>query len=164
MRVKNTSKLPRDECRRVLRFAARGVRDTGIEVHVKGGEHLVGVCYFGIPKMAQTATKSHTLITIRIPNRLPKTTRQGRDLKGIQKKWPSGIPLETWQDCLVFIAAHEFRHAWQGQRRARRGDRTRRKGEYDADKHAHNRLNAWRVATDRFPIPPVQQPNPFRRA
>ena len=162
MRVTNTSAYPLEECKRLLVFAARGVRDSAIEVHVKGGRWCRGTFYEDIPREANVARTSNALITISIPaDGVPKRTWCQKCLKRIAKLWPEGIPLENWQDWLVYIGAHEFRHVWQAQRRERTGRAG--KCEYDASKFGLKRLNAWREATGREPVPAVKQPNPFAK-
>lgn len=64
----------------------------------------------------------------------------------------------------MWLAAHEFRHLWQyrrAERAARQGKQTSKKGEYDADKFAIERLSQHRVHTGCSPIVPVKQPNPL---
>ena len=160
MRVKNTSSYPTARVKEILRFAFRGVKDAGVEVHVKGASRGArGYAYGGIPSIANVAKGARYLVTIGLPedtHRLPKKTW---GTKSIKKLFPRGIPLESWEDALVYIGAHEARHIWQVQRKRRTGKGGKR--EYDADKFSYRRLNDWRAATDRDPIPQVKQPNPF---
>ncbi len=159
MRVKNTSIFDISELKRLLNFAARGVRDNGVEIHIKNsraGWH--GNAYPELPSLAKVASKTEYLITLRMPKEyIPEIT--WTPIVGINRLWPQGIPLDSWQDIFLFIAAHEFRHIWQFQRTARTGRAG--KGEYDCEKFAHSRLNQWRQATDRQPVLPIKQPNPF---
>jgi hypothetical protein len=161
MRVKNTSQYPTAQIKQLMKFAAHGIHDSHVEVHVKGSSNgLRGYAYSGVPGIANVYNDVEYLITIRIPpdsNQLPKKALS--KVKRIQRLWPNAIPLEDWRDCLLLVAAHEFRHVWQYQRTRRSGQRG--KGEYDAEKFAMTRLNEYRRATERDPIPAVKQPNPF---
>ncbi len=155
MRVTNTTPHPIAEVKELLAFAARGVRSAGIEVHVKRSRYSYrGMAYDGIPHMANVAKATKRLITIG----LGATWDNGSTNpigKRIRRLWPEGIVLDGWQDGLVYIGAHEFRHAWQKM------NHKRGKGEYDAEKHAHKMLNRWREHTGRAAVPPIKQPNPF---
>ena len=114
-----------------------------------------------IPGIANTAPTAEYLITIRIPEILPKNANESKHkLKRLALLYPDGMPFETWQDYFIYIAAHELRHSWQFQRTARTGQRG--KGEHDATKFAYARLSQWRTATGRPAIEPVKQPNPFK--
>lgn len=162
MRIKNTSPYPTERVKELLRFAFRGIADAGVEVHVKGTttKRYGGLAYGGIPHIANVAATTRYLITIRLPRNedsLLPVMKAGT--KRLRRLYPEGIPIENWEDLLVFIGAHEGRHIWQYQRRKRTGKRG--KGEYDADKFAFKQLNAWRTATGREPVPPIKQPNPF---
>ena len=160
MRVKNTSSYPTDRVKEILRFAFRGVKDAGVEVHVKGSSRGArGYAYGGIPSIANVAKDARYLVTIGLAKDRDLFPKQTWGTKSIEKLFPEGIPLENWEDILVYIGAHEARHIWQYQRRRRTGKRG--KGEYDADKFSYRRLNDWRAATDRDTTPQVKQPNPF---
>ena len=156
MRVKNTSKRDLAEIKTLLAFAAKNVNDNGVEVHVKNSSgRWRGYAYEkphenGYVNIALTTVY---LITLGIPDHVPETT--WTSLEGIKKLWPDGIPLESWQDVFLWIAAHEFYHT----KRFRAG---KLKGsEYRPEKFANTRLNQWRVYTGREAIEPIKQPNPF---
>lgn len=171
MRLTNTSGFDKAELTKLIEYASRGCRDTGVEVHVKNTEGgLRGWCYAqGIPSVANVAKTTDALITLLLPPpgspRWPKVTWAG--LKRIKLKWPNGIPLESWQDAVVWLAAHEFRHVWQADREKRarkRGKTVTGKLEYDCEVFANERLNDYRVDTNRLLVPCVKQPNPFAKA
>ena len=62
MRVKNTSSYPTDRVKEILRFAFRGVKDAGVEVHVKGSSRgALGYAYGGILSIANVAKDAHYL-------------------------------------------------------------------------------------------------------
>lgn len=171
MRVINYTQLPQAELNSLLEFAARGVNDAGVELHIKNEPHHPhGYCYPSVPSMANVAETTRMLITLHLPstadsNRWPKAVWNGHSLKRIRLIYPH-VPFDGWRDCTVYIAAHEFRHCWQEDRRQRckiKGRRPSGKGEHDAEKHAIRILNLWRVSTGRTAIAPVKQPNPFAR-
>lgn len=161
MIVKNASNYPTDRVRELLQFGAKGVRDAGVEVHVKNAPNWTfsGRAYYEIPEIANVDARAKYLITIKIggPERFPCLAHH----LGVwtMRSYPDGIELEDWEDVLVFVGAHEFRHIWQAQRTERTGKGGKR--EHDADKFAIRRLNAFREETGRDPIERVKQANPF---
>lgn len=158
MRVTNTSRYDLQRIKELLEFSARGVKDSGVEVHVKNSSRgWKAYAYSEIPYIANVAATSKYLITIHTSQWLPSTT--WTNVQRIDRLWPEGIPLDSWEDVFVRIAAHEFRHIWQFQRTERTGKGG--KGEYDAEKFAFKRLNQWRGATKRLAVPALPQPNPF---
>ena len=161
MRFTNTSPYPDKKVRELLALAFHGVSDAGIEVHVKSRKSgWRGRAYDGIPPVANVAKTSRFLIVIRLApsNRLPKKASLHKS-KMARRLYPNGLPIERWEDALVYVAAHEARHIWQYQRKRRTGRGG--KGEHDAIKFGARRLNAWREQTGRDPIKRVKQPNPF---
>lgn len=179
MRIVNRHRvIPTATLRRLLKFSAKGIADAGIQVHVsesrggilKGRAHEIvssrevrrrlGFCW-------DTTTITH-LITLKFPLRpdgYPSRTGNSYNLKRLDARWPDGIPYDDWQDAVVCLAAHEFRHIWQFRKRyamMKQGRRVPKLGEYDAEKYSHNRLNEWRRYTHRAPVESAKQPNPFR--
>jgi hypothetical protein len=170
MRLKNTSTVPTERLQPLLDFAARGTVTARTSVHAKrdGSGHLHGYCYWGIPSMANVPPGTVCLITLHLPADLCRYPRIWYiHVKRLRAKFPAGFPLDSWQDGVVALAAHEFRHKWQADRRkraiARTGKRPSGKREYDADLFALRRLNDYRVSTGRPAIPEAKQPNPFAR-
>lgn len=164
MRVKNASSYPIDELRLLLHFAARGTQSAGVEIHVKNRQRRISGCVFrgGIPPEARVGPRAEHLMILRLPKDPANMPRAAwGHTKRLHRLWPHRIPLDFWQDAVVLLAAHEFRHIWQLQRAVRTGRRG--KLEYDAEKFAYLRLNAWRRHTGREPVPPVKQANPFAR-
>ncbi|HDZ37955.1 MAG TPA: hypothetical protein ENH62_06685 [Marinobacter sp.] len=178
MRVRNTSKNPTEALMPLLKFAACGVNDTHVMVKlIPEQQHYLpsGRCYstgihqfmanhFNVP----WGTKD--LIKIRLPylgqiGTYPEMAyRSCYSLKRIDAKWPGGFPMERWQDWMVEIFAHEFRHVWQHdrKRKAHRESRTvTGKREYDAVLFSLRRVNHYRELTGRPIIPEVKQANPF---
>jgi len=165
MRVTNSSPYPAARIKELLHFAFRGVNDTKVEIHVKGSDtrYFAGRAYNGIPAIANVAETFQYLVIIRLARNseiMPSNIKPG--VKRLLRGYPEGLPLEGWEDVIVYVAAHEARHIWQFQRTKRTGKRG--KGEYDAEKFAFPRLNAWRLTTGRSNTSPIKQPNPFDKA
>jgi hypothetical protein len=176
MRIVNYTKLPDKALAELLAFASRGVRDDGVELHVKNEPRAPhGWCYAPPPKVSRVAMTTRALITLHLPSTpdsplWPK--RWWTHVKRVERIYPER-PLDGWRDCVVALGAHEFRHVWQYDRRRRwrdrnivawsRGERPTGKKEYDAEQFAIRRLSEYRVATGRTPIVRVKQPNPFAR-
>jgi hypothetical protein len=155
MLVTNTSPYPAARIYELLHLAFRGINDAAVEVHVKGSDTrlFAGRAYNGIPAISNTAESSRYLVVIRLarnPKILPTNIKPS--VKRLLRGYPDGFPLEGWEDVFVYVAAHEARHIWQFQRTLRTGKGGKR--EYDAEKFAFQRLNAWRQTTGRSDIPP----------
>ena len=156
----------------LLLFAAKGSGHAGVEVHIKAEPlHLHGYCYCDLPSVANVARTTHCLITLHMPptpdaKGWPRAWWNSHGLKRLAAKWPA-FPFDDWRDAVVYIAAHEFRHFWQRQRK-RRAQREGRavtgKLEHDASSHGLRMVNKYRELTGRLPIVAVKQPNPFASA
>ena len=149
--VRNTSPYPTNQVEALLRFAFIDVLHAGVEVHVKGSSRSYrGRAYDGIPTIANVDDSARFLVTIglsRAQKRLPLRLNPGT--KRLQRQYPDGLPVDDWEDVLVYVAAHEARHIWQFQ--ARRQSRKMALSEVDADTFAIYQLNEWRRATGRNP-------------
>lgn len=130
-----------DEIRELIREGFRGVYDTGVEVHVKGsGENgFSGYAYDGIPSVAKVAKNSRELVTIRMPRDprihtgYPCTYKPGY-------KYAPAVTFTSWQDRLVYIAAHEARHLHQYRHYKPRS-------EVACARHAKRVLERWQPPT-----------------
>lgn len=167
MKIKNTSRIATEKIRPLLEFASRRVNDSRVEVHIKHSrsDWFSGMAYANPHGNCFCSVDARTkyLITLKIPPRknndnVTELCYWSR-LKRLQLIYPDGFPLETWEDQVIKLTAHEFRHIWQFQRSRKTGKRG--KGEYDAEKHALVILNKWRIYTNRQPIPKQKQRNPF---
>jgi len=105
-------------------------------------------------------------ILIRVPPLAHRERNWSFGQKWMQKKYPDGLPMSTWQDNFVMLVAHEFRHVWQFLRNKRlraAGKKRKQTTEVDAEKHAVSVCNQWREKTGREPIEAVKLPNPFEK-
>lgn len=180
MRVRNSSIYATHWIMPLVEFASRGVNTSATMLDViDTTTTLRGWAMHGkmvresgrfkqwtdtwIPKYPKTVEYVVRLYLPSDMTRVPSTAWFKTPL-GITRLWPNGIPLESDEDRIVSLAAHEFRHIWQYKRcRAERraGKKSKGRGEYDAEKFANRRLNEWRIATGREPVLAVKQPNPF---
>lgn len=173
-------KLP--DLRSLIEFGARGIRDAGVEVRAvwtSQGPHgwAAGRTYIKLSLPSSPGSK------------WPNEWWNSYGLVRVAQRFPR-FPLDDWRDCVVYLAAHEFRHIWQQRKRmanrlvrvnARVKLRSQgvpaadwesmvpakepRRGEHDAELHGLRMLNKYRVATGREAIPEIKQPVPpqFRR-
>ena len=168
--------IPTATLRRLLKFAAKGIDDTGIQVYVteiRGVGRVNGMAYGQSESidarrrlgLSCNPTGIRYLITLQFPLypvNYPSDTVNSYKLKRLDAKWPNGIPFDGWQDAVVHIAAHEFRHIWQFRKPGNTlFRRNLSASEYDAEKYSYNKLNKWREATNRVPVEAIKQPNPF---
>ena len=172
MRVRNESRIPDTTLRPLLDFAAKGTNTADLLVHViDTTTHFRGWA-FGRGSFSKTKYVGDSrwdgrdvqkyppsveyLIRLFIPATDARMIGPAfSHVKRIQQLYPNPPQLATAEDAIVFLAAHEFRHIAQYRHR-RKG-----KGEHDAEKWAFAMLAKWYVATDRVPVLPVKQPNPF---
>ncbi len=186
MIVNNDTALPDLWLKKVLKFAAQGVVDTHVYVVVNYGTNAMnsyGSCQcrrFPLRGWTSLVNRHHkrivwwpdrtkALVDLYIPVMERDEVRRYTmfspyRIRRVDAKYPKGIPIETIEDRIVRVAAHEFRHVWQGDRvkRAMVQDKTiSKKSEHDAESHAIKMVNKWRVATGRKPIKAVKQANPF---
>lgn len=136
MRLKNTSRYPDDEVRLLVAFGMKGVRTTGLEVHVKNARTAYrGRAYNGVPLISPAAKRFSVerLVTIGLgsPRAFPDAPHRYGG-----KRSPE-MAFADWREALVAVAAHEARHVWQFQYRKRRS-------EVDAERFAFKRLTTYR--------------------
>jgi len=120
MRIKNTSRYPDEEVRRLVRFGAGGVRSARIEVHVKNSKYaFAGRIYLSTADLVFSGFGDMTLhhrasqlIVLRIG--APKMFPLAFHYRGL-KRAPTYL-LCDWKEALVTTAAHEFCHARQHRR------------------------------------------------
>lgn len=118
MRLKNTSRYPTEEVRRLVEFAMRGVNTARLEVHVKNAHDTAyrGRAYNGVPSVSSANGKRTVdrLVTIGIgpQEKFPTVDWGSRRYKSVPE-----FHLGDWREALVSTAAHEARHIQQMQRR-----------------------------------------------
>ncbi len=170
MRLHNQSKMSTSDLRKWLKFAARGTRDSGVDVIVNdnflpfGWAYDLGQrTYPPKPRISEPpipiSKTAKWLVILNTPSNPVVQKRTFTDMRSIKKLWPKGLPLEEADDYLVWLAAHEFRHVWQYQRTDRTGKMDN--AEYEAEKFSMRGVNEWREHTGRKPTPAIKQPNPF---
>jgi hypothetical protein len=84
----------------------------------------------------------------------------------MMRKYPEGLPMDSWQDNFIMLAAHEGRHVWQFLRNKRlraQGKKRKQTTEVDANNHGVRIFNKWREKTGRSPIEAIKQANPFEK-
>jgi hypothetical protein len=133
MKLTNTSKFPNETVRAVIRSVCPA-NVTKASVRVTGTQrNWGGRAYHG---------RNH--IIVRVANDGSYKSASTRKIKG--KGYLEGIRLGTRDEALLFVAAHEFRHLWQG--RVPRGWRVwGARGQYserDADAYALRMLRSFR--------------------
>lgn len=144
MRLKNTTDIPNEAIREVIRFV-RPPGISGFDVSVKNtARGLAGRAYWAGSAYHDRACP---FVVLRIG-------RSGwpRDASSPHRPGYLGVPrLENKIEALVFLAAHELRHLWQarGIKRGRARGSRGRFSERDADAYAFKMLDEWRLREHR---------------
>jgi hypothetical protein len=116
--VRNTSRYPTDEVRRLVRFATAEVDMRRVCVNVKNSNVHVcaGWAYDGVPEISNAPASCEYLITVRLgpPDRFPARLPT--------KKSSPRIRVGCWREALVAMAAHEAKHIEQYRERAPRSE------------------------------------------
>jgi len=136
MRIKNTSRYPTVEVERLVRFAAKGIESSRVEVHVKNSKWVfAGRAWHNIgrSKIINVALDIDDLVVIRVgsPNNFPIEFSYPR-----LKTAPRYV-IRNWREAIVSLTAHEFYHI----RQRRTGKRA---SEVKAERWALKRLEAYR--------------------
>jgi hypothetical protein len=140
--IRNTSKHPDDEVRKLVQFATRGVDMNRVCVNVKGGHGLSARAYDGVPSISNAPRSARYLVTIKVGNgvRFPvgPHNRNGKtpDEVGPRNRFPF-FSYADWSEWLVSAAAHEAWHIHQ----YRHG---KRRSEVDCERFAEKALNRYR--------------------
>lgn len=127
-------RYPSDECKRLVLFAAYGIRKNGVTVRIEDAPY------------SMSGLASRNTLDLRLGPRKSIRPVIGSTVK-VRQWYPKGIPCRNWKDALVLLAAHEFQHLWQFSVWV-----NLRGVEQDAEEYALHRLNAFRVATNRRPF------------
>lgn len=134
MRMKITLKKPKDEIIELVKFAGKDQDTKGIEIHIKNSKDRFRgrggyVWYNGVVKMAKT---SKYLATACInPNASYPYIYQIRQY-GIDD-----ILFQNWEECLIWLVAHELMHCVQVRE-------TLRLSEKEACIYANGILEDWK--------------------
>lgn len=114
MVIRNTSRYPTDEVRRLVKLATADLDMSRVCVNVKNRKSgaYSGRAYWSVPSISNAPPSSEHLVTLRLgpPEAFP--TREhcypGKD----GPRWPRRT-IADWREALVFIAAHEGLHVEQ---------------------------------------------------
>lgn len=136
MRIKNTSRYPKVEVERLVRFAAKGVRTSRVEVHVKNSKRVfAGRAWHNIGRnhVVNVAEYIDDLVIVRLgsPDRFPFEFSYPR------LKTAPRYTINNWKEAMVSVTAHELYHIKQ----RRTGKRS---SEVKAERWALKRLNEYR--------------------
>ncbi len=136
MRIKNTSRYPTAEVERLVRFAAKGIGKSRVEIHVKNSRRVfAGRAWhiIGNNRIVNVAKYVDDLVVVRIgpPAKFPIEFSYPR-LKTVPR-----YTIRDWKEAIVSVTAHELYHI--KQRRA-----CRRASEVKAERWALKRLEAYR--------------------
>lgn len=140
--IRNTSKHPGDEVRKLVQFAIQGVDMNRVCVNVKGGHGLGARAYDGVPSISNAPRSARYLVTIKVGNgvRFPvgPLNRNGKapEEVGPRNRFPF-FTYADWREWLVSAAAHEAWHIHQ----YRHGER---RSEVDCERFAAQALNRYR--------------------
>ena len=113
MIIKNTSRYPTSEVRKLIRFAMKGIPENKrLEVHVKNSKYgFRGYFYPRVPYIANTKYDRSFLITIGIgaEDKFPISW----NYPGHHRCRKYACTIQNWKEALVHTAAHESEHLRQ---------------------------------------------------
>jgi hypothetical protein len=118
--IRNTSRYPDDEVKRLVRFGLSKIDTRGVCVNVKNSSSARrGSAYSRVPSISNAPPSSKYLITIGVgpPDKFPfedgaYVKRNGEHVKRRGGRWPEET-LRDWREALVNVAAHEGLHIEQ---------------------------------------------------
>jgi hypothetical protein len=140
--IRNTSRFPDDEVRRLIEFATEGLDMRRVCVNVKGGRGLGGRAYDGVPSISNAPRAARYLMTIKLGNGasfpVGPLNRNGKSPGevGPRNRFPF-FTYADWREWLVACAAHEARHIHQYRHGTRRS-------EVDCERFAEETLDRYR--------------------
>ncbi len=142
MRIKNTSRYPTVEIERLVRFAAKGIGTSRVEVHVKNSTRVfAGRAWHNIGRnsVVNVADYIDDLIVVRVgpPAEFPIEFSYPR-LKTAPK-----YTMRGWKEAVVSVTAHELYHIKQ----RRTGKRA---SEVKAERWALKRLEEYRTSYNSY--------------
>ena len=108
--IRNTSRFPTAEVRALVRFAMRDVDTRAVCVNVKTmrGTGWRGWAYEGVPSISNAPSQAEYLITLAVGEENAYPMRPAGTRRGEPE-----VEFASWQECFVFLAAHEAKHIEQ---------------------------------------------------
>ena len=112
MRLKNTSRYPKADVLQLVRFAAKGVDSSRVEIHVKNSKWVfAGRAWHNIGhnRFVNVAEDVDDLVVIRVgsPNNFPM------EFSYPKLKTAPRYMIGSWKEAIVCLAAHELYHIKQ---------------------------------------------------
>lgn len=161
MRLRNTTDIPNEVARQVIKFVMpSGVTNVDVMLknsanHYGGMAYINGTSYHG---------NNRKLVTVRIGGEyrrtgsfkrigFPKVVRQFKQFPFMLTPYQYGqhkgrkVWIANRIEMLVYIAAHELRHIWQGKAKNKSGYAWGSRGRYseiDTEAYALRMLRRWR--------------------
>jgi hypothetical protein len=155
MHVENKTTYCTERLTELLRFAMGHSKDDRVKVQVSETiEDFGGRASELVPLGTPGASGPVFPVIMRLPRRQSAGPCRVRSaVPDISAWWPDGFPIDVWEDLVILLAAHEFRHIWQFQSKWRAGPQW--SAEHDAEAYGYQRLNEWRLRTGRVAVPAV---------
>lgn len=133
MRVKSTSQYPLEEIRGLVRIASKGINHKNMTLAIKNSRYAFrGRAYYGTWSLNGKWHKNYCVIAIGKASHFPIKNNKYRGLKTAPV-----YDLNSWQEAMVLVVAHELYHQRQFLRR-------KRNSEVEAERWAVKRLEAYR--------------------
>lgn len=120
MLLKNTSRYPTEEIRRLLEWAADGFDLRGVAVHIKNSKHAYrGLAYERVPRIANAHAKAERLVTIGIgaPGKFP-TDNMRRTIRWVDMPEYDPVPDRGFVEDVLGIEydSPEYKEWWRVHR------------------------------------------------
>lgn len=138
MVIRNTSRYPTETVRELVKFATAGVDMRRVCVNVKNRwkAAYAGWAYDHVPSISNAPPSSEYLVTLGIGPEEKFPMPEHKRHRGAGTSFPVRR-FDTWQEALVFLAAHEAIHIEQYRERLPRS-------EVQCDAFADHALRRWR--------------------
>ncbi len=120
MLLKNTSRYPIEEVRRLLAFASEGIDLRRVAVHMKNGTHAyAGMSYERVPRIANAVPSAQHLVTLRIgqPDKFPADNMR-TTVRWIDMPEYDPVPDQGFVETVLKLAYNspEYKEWWRGHR------------------------------------------------
>lgn len=108
--IRNKSQFPDAEVRELVKFAMGEVDTRSVCVNVKRmrGSGWRGWAYEGVPEISNAPRGAEYLITLAVGDKNDYPMKRPARRRG-----EPHVEFETWQEIMVFLAAHEAKHIEQ---------------------------------------------------